>query len=319
VGFTLVELLVVIAIIGVLIGLLLPAVQKVREAAARASCSNNFKQLGLAMHNYHDANNGFPMCVQSIPANPTAIPPTPAIQHAWTPFIFPYIEQGNIPYNFKVNFQDPANSTANQTVIKTLICPSAPDPEERRGGATGTIAPNDGLAPIDYVPFLNQINLPQPANPPNPALVSPAASPYFGMSILPTDPAYIGVLGLNVSRRIADVTDGTSNTLLLVEDAGRNQLWEMGRMTGFLSPRNANWANPRNAIQNVGYDPLFPTQPYGPCAINCLNFSELYAFHTGGCNVVMTDGSVRFLAANTPLYIVAAMRTRATGEVIPAN
>jgi prepilin-type processing-associated H-X9-DG protein len=137
------------------------------------------------------------------------------------------------------------------------------------------------------------------------------------MATLPTDPAYIGVLGLNVSRRIADITDGTSNTLLLVEDAGRNQRWEMGRQVGFLTPRNANWSNPRNAIQNYGYDPLNPTQPFGPCAINCLNFSEIYAFHAGGANVVMGDGSVRFLSANTPIYIVAAMKTRNLGEVIP--
>src|SRR5262245_6249081 len=87
-GFTLIELLVVIAIIAVLIALWLPAVQKVREAANRINCANNLKQLGLAMHNHHDTYLGFPPCVQATPK-----------QHAWTPFIFPYIEQGNIPYD----------------------------------------------------------------------------------------------------------------------------------------------------------------------------------------------------------------------------
>src|SRR5262245_4946376 len=120
-GFTLIELLVVIAIIGVLIALLLPAVQKVREAANRTTCGNNLRQLGVAMHNYHDANGGFPPGRGHLPVTNT-------FAHSWTPYILPYIEQDNLYrlYDFTKVFSDPANLPATQTPLKILICPSVP-------------------------------------------------------------------------------------------------------------------------------------------------------------------------------------------------
>src|SRR3954468_12031803 len=106
-AFTLIELLVVIAIIAVLIGLLLPAVQKVREAGNRAKCQNNLKQIGLALHNFNDANGGRPPCRVTGGVNYPALPA--GVNHTWAPFIFPYIEQNILAsqYNFKVNFDDP--------------------------------------------------------------------------------------------------------------------------------------------------------------------------------------------------------------------
>src|SRR5262245_15880963 len=130
-GFTLIELLVVIAILAVLIGLLLPAVQKVREAANRAQCQNNLKKIGLAMHSFESTYGGFPPCRVNNPPPPIAA----RMQHTWAPLLFPYIEQQALynQYNFNVNFDDTTdmsrgttNSAVIQTDVKLFLCPSAP-------------------------------------------------------------------------------------------------------------------------------------------------------------------------------------------------
>src|SRR5262245_26984396 len=198
-GFTLIELLVVIAIIAILIGLLLPAVQKVREAAARAKCANNMKQLGLALHNFHDFNGGFP-------AARLEIPPGGPVVHSWPPYVMPFLEQENVSrrYRFDRTWNDPATNDANpgginQTELAVFLCPSAP------GGRKGT----RGRGIMDYSPA-NTITRPNP----------------YVSNMPPSDPTNIGILGKNVLRRITDVTDGVSNTILLAEDGGRNQQWE---------------------------------------------------------------------------------------------
>jgi prepilin-type N-terminal cleavage/methylation domain-containing protein/prepilin-type processing-associated H-X9-DG protein len=282
-GFTLIELLVVIAIIAVLIGLLVPAVQKVREAAARIQCSNNLRQLGLALHNHHDAIGGFPAAKVT----------TPTI-HTWFPFILPYIEQDNLykRYRFDLNWNDAATNDAdpggvNQTQLKVLTCPSAP---------SGRLA--DRHRAITDYDAVNQITRPNP----------------FVVSMPPSDPTWVGVLGLNVRRRIPEITDGTSNTLMVAESAGRNQTWVLGRMTASGGTTGA-WANPGTAIVVSGFDTKTKTIP-GACAVNCTNNNEINGFHSAGANGLFADGSVRMLRAYLDINIVIPLMTRARGEVI---
>jgi prepilin-type N-terminal cleavage/methylation domain-containing protein len=283
-AFTLIELLVVIAIIAILIGLLVPAVQKVREAAARSQCSNNMKQLGLALHNYHDANGGFP---------PAKWTPKSGVDHSWATLILPYVEQDNLyrQYNLNANWSAAANdSGVIQHQIKQFICPSAP------GAPPRTAANSRGVQ--DY-PAINQVHRP---------------NPFARQALPPSDSTWLGVLGNNVSRRITDILDGSSNTLMLAEDAGRNQSWELGKQQGSLSEDGA-WANPGGSIIVSGFDPATKTTP-GGVAVNGCNSQNVYGFHTNAAGGLFGDGHVRFLSSTTSIDVLIALTTRAGGETV---
>jgi prepilin-type N-terminal cleavage/methylation domain-containing protein/prepilin-type processing-associated H-X9-DG protein len=301
-AFTLIELLVVIAIIAILIGLLLPAVQKVREAAARMKCSNNLKQLGLALHNYHDANGEFPAAFDEIPTGAN----NASVDHSWTPRVLPYIEQENLfrQYRFNINWDAGANSAAGgpiRVTVSTFLCPSAP--QDGRHANRGC---------LDYAATTER-------NWPN-AFVSAQQAPFVSTS----DPYFIGILGHNkvtnnqadkARRTITSITDGTTNTMLLAECAARNRRFHMGReVTG--SWTAGPWANPASRLQIGGCSPTDPAAATGPLAVNCVNNKEIYSFHSGGANICMGDGSVRFLRSNTSLDTVLQLLTRARGEVL---
>jgi len=282
-AFSAIELLVAVAIIGILIALLVPAVQRVRETASRLQCSNNLRQLGIALHNFHDANSGFP------PAS-WDLPDRKKVFVAWVPYIFPFIDQEALfqEYDFKARFDSPSNAVVIKAEIPMLLCPTAPSPKG-----------NLDRGRTDYAPtsMLNRVN-----------------NPFLG-KVPKVDPTCIGVLGYDVYRNIVEITDGASNTLLLAEDAAQPEQWVMGEM---VKPGGVagSWANPGNMFLLQGFNPVTMSIP-GPCAVNCTNTNEMYSFHVGGANTLFADGAVHFLHASLRLHIAAALFTRKGDEVIP--
>ena len=297
-GFTLMELLVVLAIIGVLLGLLLPAVQKVREAAARLSCGNNLRQAGLALHQFEADRGRFPPGTVFGPL-PEAGVRTDALHGCW-PFLLPYLEQQALfnAYRWDVDFFDPANQPTVATQLKILQCPSA---EANRYVVmehdNGAFTQGGRGACIDYGPVEG---------------VGP------GLAMLGLiDPVgdYRGTLPMNDMCRIGAITDGTSNTLLVAEDAGRPQLWQAGRYVPGVFSFGGPWASNANAVTIRGSSADGSTIP-GPCAFNCTNNQQPYSFHTGGANFLFADGSVHFLQTGMDIRVLAALATRAGGEVV---
>lgn len=303
-GFTLVELLVVIAIIGVLVALLLPAVQAAREAARRMQCSNNLRQMALAAHNFESSNRGFPMA----PYNPAFAWMTNkpySFPHGWPTQLLNFLEQANVQdkYNFNAAWGGAENANVINTVVQPYVCPSAP------GGADGGSReiPN-GRAPLDYISFF--------AVDTNNTYVNPIPA---------QDRTGCGILGRGVNRRFADVTDGTTNTILFVEDAARNLVFIKRKQypSAPANPLTAGgaWGNcclGGSVNWFYGFD-LATNNYYGPCAVNCTNASQIYSFHPGGAQVAMGDGSVQFLADNTNINVVVLLLTRNGGEVVPSG
>jgi prepilin-type N-terminal cleavage/methylation domain-containing protein/prepilin-type processing-associated H-X9-DG protein len=302
-GFTLIELLVVIAIIAVLIGLLLPAVQKVREAANRMKCTSNLKNVGLALHNFHDTYSRFPPArINATAANPVTINGVVyRNEHGWAPFILPFIEQQGLAqrYRFDLDWNDAQQVSVTRTQLKILQCPSAK--ADRVGGARD-------FACGDYAPITGY---------------APALATVGDLVDRVGDPG--GIMRANEMWRFADISDGTSQTIQIVECAGRNELWQAGRLVAPDGAGGGPWAAEgapfvlRGAQANGTRNTPSPPSWTGTCAVNCTNDNEVYAFHSGGTNVVFADGSVRFIQAAISIRIFARLVTRSGGEVISAS
>lgn len=299
-GFTLIELLVVIAIIAILIGLLLPAVQKVREAAARMSCQNNLKQHGLALHNYANTNdNKFPATRVTVGGD--------AKFRAWTPLSLAYIEQDNVGklWNFTVKWNVDPNLTTARTTFKLFKCPSAPD--SRRQGGPVLLGPGDyGTMNAVRRRFYTANGIPN-----FPVAGTAAGDEANGAMAKVTDTPIVGI------------GDGTSNTILLAEDAGRPNLFQKGRDTGAITADGWGWADPDGV--GISLDGVVPGTfgagwaTGGTCFINCTNDSEVYSFHSGGTNVLMADGSVRFIRESISAATFAALVTANAGDIPGEN
>lgn len=306
-AFTLIELLVVIAIIAILIGLLLPAVQKVREAASRISCTNNLKQIGLGLHNYHDANQVLPPGFTAIAGPGGDVSPG----WGWAFYILPYIEQEN-SFRSQTNLnQSVAASPLLRQKVKIYSCPSDIQTEPFQVYGPGG-SPLSGVmaAPSSYAAFVGADES------------EVATGDDTGR--------FHGCFYRNSRTRITDITDGTSHTAFVAERAcGISQGTWAGAIPGArqrLGPKNPAFAgNP-----NMDFDPdqfvLLHANVINPTLdqSNDGGTDDPSSFHTGGSNHVFGDGSVRFIrnpggikGSPPPADRLAywAMGTRADGDL----
>jgi prepilin-type N-terminal cleavage/methylation domain-containing protein/prepilin-type processing-associated H-X9-DG protein len=312
-GFTLIELLVVIAIIAILIGLLLPAVQKVREAANRMACSNNLKNLGLALRNYESAHLRFPPSGVDGPF-PEADVTTPT-RHGWGTFILPFIEQESLAIRYRLDrgHSAPENQSVAATQLRIFQCPSTA--ERNRFMTFGSWAANGTRgACTDYAPICGV----------SPELAVMGLIDQIGLGL------YEGVMPINRMVRLDEIIDGLSNTILVTECGGRPRHWRVGQKGPEPTPAHhvggGPWTGHANGLEIRGspFDggSLVVTQTLGvpgPCALNCTNNFQVYSFHTGGANAVFADGSVHFLKAGMSIRVLAGLATRAGGEVVSVD
>ncbi len=339
-GFTLIELLVVIAIIAILVALLLPAVQQAREAARRSSCKNNLKQIGLAFHNYHDTHGRFPQPAMIGLTLSTGLVITNG--SSWEIQLLPFLEQAPLYEQLDVTSASPydpaVNGTAVATIISTFMCPSTP---------------SNPIVEFS-IPAGTDIDGPDPLPPTGEQLdmrggrcdygtldgvrgdfssIARAGQTFNGgregwgtLSIRVLD--IPGVSSGGSGARMRDITDGTSNTILIAEQASRNELYRKRALIPISDPEAAaqalmgsgawadlfkgdTWVNGRLYDGTPGADG-------GPCAVNCSNArtAGLYSWHTGGAQVALCDGSVRFISENIAAWNLFSLITRAGGEVL---
>jgi prepilin-type N-terminal cleavage/methylation domain-containing protein/prepilin-type processing-associated H-X9-DG protein len=311
-GFTLIELLVVIAIIAILIGLLLPAVQKVRETAARTKCANNLKQLGLACHHYHDANDKLPPGAVG-PLNPSFPQYALLKHHGLGTYLLPYLEQSALArqYSWENSWFDPPNQPVVNAQLPVWQCPSAVGNRIQDGSLATVTPPMDpqfnGTAACGDYAGMSAVDA---------GLVRAGVIPAPG-GPLDEKGNYEGVFAVNHTRCLLDIQDGTTNTIMMAECAGRPQLWQGGREVPNVWLSGGPWAS-RGLLWGRGAT-LDGTAFFGTCAVNCTNNREVYSFHPGGANAVFADGSVHFLKAAIDIRVFASLATRAGGEVVSAG
>lgn len=297
-GFTLIELLVVIAIIAVLIALLLPAVQQAREAARRTQCRNNLKQLGVALHNYHDTHRVFPLaCIRGLQGSSANIEGF----GTWLVYLFPYIDQTplyntfNFPYvggTYGLGSYGTVNMATVNIPIQALMCPSDPDAKVKNFGSWfyGTAPNANGDYGITNYAGMTHDTL-------RIGTEAGGSFPRFDHN---------GVLGNRARTSVADITDGASNTIMVAEvsnspASGWPWGWDGALTDARLTP-NAPGTWPGNGVF---------TNPRETATAQTAS-----SYHEGGIHVQMGDGSVRFVSENINLALYQALVTRRGGETV---
>ncbi len=341
-GFTLIELLVVIAIIAILIALLLPAVQQAREAARRTQCKNNLKQFGLAYHNYHDTHGMFPKpTILGLKVGTGSLGCSSS--NPWSVAILPFIEQGNVYNSLNLNISpfDASQAATYLTVIPGYTCPTTPTGNPVVSwnipagvplaagfpGVDGTWTFASGRSDYEAISGVR-------GDLSNAAYANFSGGSggnrhgYATWAVVVTDVPGVLEDG-GESSKIRDILDGTSNTILLSELAGRNQLYDRGQLVSSAAAFDRAWIANRTGGGGWG-DPFKenwvagtgitgpPTGDGGLCPINCSNEKSagLYSWHTGGAHISLCDGSATFISENIDLFKFASLITAMKGEVI---
>jgi prepilin-type N-terminal cleavage/methylation domain-containing protein/prepilin-type processing-associated H-X9-DG protein len=293
-GFTLVELLVVITIIGVLISLLLPAVQAVRESARLVKCQNNLKQIGLACLMYEEQYHGLP------PASMYSSSKTSGGRTGWVWMILPFLEQKDMEtqFGYKVPWYDSSVRSLITSHLPVMECPSDPIAGNLFSGTADSVAWQARAG--DYFSILN---------------INTSSTATLGFS--PPNKDLTGAMQDDKQTPLFEIKDGTSCTMMIAEMAGRPYTYFPGGIGNGVQASTAGrgaWAhNNKHTVKTYTWD---GTSSPGTCPLNCGNDCSLYGFHPGGANGVFVDGSVRLLPQSIDLMIFFGLMTRNGGEIV---